>query len=151
MTSWLIYERVGLFNQYLKNFISAKHCTSSYLITAASLICLFPPKTMLAKSTSASKSGELVWFVNQGTCCQFVSVVWLRESLGPDATSKLSLAEEDEEKKHADFDFLGCHLSVLKLPSGPSASWRPNGGRLERTPWTATVPLKHQAAVARSC
>lgn len=67
---------------------------------------------------------ELVWFVNQDTCCQFVSVVWLKDGLGPDATSMLSLAEVDKEKKHADSAFCPAIFPSHSRPVGP----QPAGG-----------------------
>lgn len=103
-----------------------RHCYMRWtkgimFVAAAALIWLFP--VLLRKSKFVFKSKELVWFVNQDTCCQFVSVVWLKEGLEPDSTSMLSLAEEDKEQKHADSAFYSaifpsCSHSVGALPAG---------------------------------
>lgn len=106
------------------SLFSVNYWKRSYLITAASLICLFPTQILLRESKCASKSRELVWFVNQDTCCQFVSVVWLEDGRGPDATSMLSLAEENKEKKHADSAFCSAIFPSCSRPVGP----QPAGG-----------------------
>lgn len=62
--------------------------------------------------------------MNQDTCCQFVSVVWLKDGFGPDATSMLSLAEEDKEEKHADSAFRPAIFPSCSRPVGP----QPVGG-----------------------
>lgn len=67
---------------------------------------------------------ELVWFVNQDTCCQFVPVVWLQDGCGPDATSMLSSAEEAKEEKHADWSFCPAIFPSRCLPVGA----QPAGG-----------------------
>lgn len=103
---------------------SVNYCKRQCLITAASPICLFPIQTPLRESKCVSKSKELVWFVNQDTCCQFVSVVCLKDGLGPDATSMLSLAEEQKEKKHADSAFCSAMFPSCSRPVGP----QPAGG-----------------------
>lgn len=92
-------------------------------VAAAALIYLFPVQIPLRKSNFAFESKELVWFVNQDTCCQFVSVVWLKEGLEPEPTSMLSPAEEDKEEKHADSAFYSaifpsCSHPVRALPAG---------------------------------
>lgn len=97
---------------------------TQHQITAESLICLFPIQTLLKESKCVSKSRELVWFLNQDTCCQFVSVVWLKDGLGPDSTSMLSLAEEGKEKNHADSAFCSAIFPSCSRPVKP----QPAGG-----------------------
>lgn len=106
-----------------KTFIFSELLKETIFIAAASLICLFLIQIRLRESKFVSKSRELVWFVNQDTCCQFVSVVWLKDGRGPEATSMLSLAEEDKEEKHDDSAlcpaiFPSCNRPVGAQPAG---------------------------------
>lgn len=47
-----------------------------------------------------------------------MSVVWLKDNLGPDATSMLPLVEEDKEKKHAESAFNRAMFPSLSHPVG---------------------------------
>lgn len=81
--------------------------------------------TQILQSERVPKFGDLVCLVNRDTCCQFVSVVWLRNSLGPDAYVN---AQEGRGGETCQCGFLFCHLSSLQPPRRRAASWRWNSG-----------------------
>lgn len=79
--------------------------------------------------------------MNQDTCCQFVSVVWLKDGLRPDATSMLAPAKEDKETKHADSAFCSAIF--------PSCSpVQLDAGQLEVKQWmVGTEALNHNSSL----
>lgn len=82
-------------------------------------------------------------FVDHSTCCQFVFVVWRRDSLRPNATSMLELVVEDEEENRADLAVLAAIFSIIQQPSSQtSADRRWNCGELGRKPWTQDSSLE---------
>lgn len=81
--------------------------------------------TQILQSERVPKFRDLVCLVNWDTCCQFVSVVWLKNSLGPDAYVN---AQEGRGGETCQCGFLFCHLSILQPPRRRAASWRWSGG-----------------------
>lgn len=89
--------------------------------------------------------------MNQDTCCQFVSVVWLKDTLRPDATSILSLAKEDKEKKHAYSAFCSAIFPFCSPNSRTPASWRWNGWKARTEAPNHNSSLEHPLEPVRPC
>lgn len=99
------------------------------------------------ENLSVSEWREPCRSVNQDTCCRFVSVVWLKDGLGPDATSMQLLAKEDKEKKHAESAFCSAIFPFCSHAGGP----QPAGGETvdgwegspepQQLPGASTIPV----------
>ena len=69
-----------------------------------------------------------------------MSVVWLQDGRGPDATSMPSLAEEEKEKNHADSAFCSAIFPSCGRPLGPQPAGGETVDGLGRPPVTTTAP-----------
>lgn len=110
--------------------------------------CGFFHNMLCRGNLSVSEWREPCRSVNQDTCCRFVSVVWLKDGLGPDATSMQLLAKEDKEKKHAESAFCSAIFPFCSHAGGP----QPAGGETvdgwegspepQQLPGASTIPVR---------
>lgn len=135
----LLSNSVFLFQFKDMHLFQGNYCMSKYLFMASSHLSFSNTKLYWGNLSVLPSQLSLSGFWTR-THVVNLSVVWLKDTLRPDATSILSLAKEDKEKKHAYSAFCSAIFPFCSPNSRTPASWRWNGGRLGRKPRTTTAP-----------